>query len=438
VLTVVATWNATHFPWNQGFDAFQHAGYADYLMRRGEIPTFSTNGHWYLPPGFYGLAGSLDWVGQQLGLSEPHSRELVQLANVPLVVGAAVLTLALARLLWPGRPVLHLAALGLFVAVPIVARMAAMFAPETLALLLSTAALYLGAWMIVRRSFGIVRGLLLGALLGAGNLVRTQGLWTLAAILVVFVLAAISGYSGRRSIAAATLAVVVGAAATSGWWYVRQDRLYGSPLAFTHIAFLPGDVHARSGVGPQTLKKPVWRRRPLSFYVDPGLPQLFTSPQRPSFLGSGPAATYSELWGDWLDSWSGGGQPTKRELGVQNGIGLLPTLLALVGCVLIALEAFRRRLAGRSLARVLMPTLAVIGLVSYVYFTVEWPSPDGDVLKASYLLTTTPAWALAGGVALDRLGRRPPLQLAVLSLLGVSFLLDLRFLVFGRALGGLL
>jgi hypothetical protein len=85
-----------------------------------------------------------------------------------------------------------------------------------------------------------------------------------------------------------------------------------------------------------------------------------------------------------------------------------------------------------------MPTLAVIGLVFYVYFTVEWPSPDGDVLKASYLLTTTPAWALAAGVALDRLGRRPPLQLALLSLLGISFLLDLRFLVFGRALGGLL
>ena len=55
-----------------------------------------------------------------------------------------------------------------------------------------------------------------------------------------------------------------------------------------------------------------------------------------------------------------------------------------------------------------------LGHLGYLYFTVSYPTPDGDVLKASYMLTTAPAWALAFGYAFDWLagrgrpcGRRP-------------------------------
>ena len=57
----------------------------------------------------------------------------------------------------------------------------------------------------------------------------------------------------------------------------------------------------------------------------------------------------------------------------------------------------------RSPPRLAVALLPGLGLLGYLYFTVSYPTPDGDVLKASYMLTTAPAWALAFGYA-----RRPP------------------------------
>ena len=77
------------------------------------------------------------------------------------------------------------------------------------------------------------------------------------------------------------------------------------------------------------------------------------------------------------------------------------------------------------LPAVLLPGL---GLLGYLYFTVSYPTPDGDVLKASYMLTTAPAWALAFGYAVDRLPGR--LRVAVAALLAASALVALPFLLY--------
>ena len=75
----------------------------------------------------------------------------------------------------------------------------------------------------------------------------------------------------------------------------------------------------------------------------------------------------------------------------------------------------------------LLPGLGILG---YLYFTVSYPTPDGDVLKASYMLTTAPGWALGFGLACDRIaarGRGWALVLAVflvaLAVLSLPFLL---------------
>jgi hypothetical protein len=67
-------------------------------------------------------------------------------------------------------------------------------------------------------------------------------------------------------------------------------------------------------------------------------------------------------------------------------------------------------------------------LLGYLYFTVSYPTSDGDVLKASYMLTTAPAWALAFGFALDRLPNR--IRLVVAGVLAASALAALPFLVY--------
>ena len=83
-----------------------------------------------------------------------------------------------------------------------------------------------------------------------------------------------------------------------------------------------------------------------------------------------------------------------------------------------------RRLPAR-LPVALLPGLGILG---YLYFTISYPTPDGDVLKASYMLTTAPAWALAFGYALDRLPGR--LRLVIAAILAASALASLPFLLY--------
>ena len=53
----------------------------------------------------------------------------------------------------------------------------------------------------------------------------------------------------------------------------------------------------------------------------------------------------------------------------------------------------------RDPARLLVSLLPLAGLAGYLYFTVSYPTPDGDVLKPTYMLTTLGAWALCFGYA---------------------------------------
>ena len=121
------------------------------------------------------------------------------------------------------------------------------------------------------------------------------------------------------------------------------------------------------------------------------------------------------MWGDYFGVWRG-----RRPL--QSFLGLLPTLLALAGWLLLLARSLR---APPRLAAALLPGL---GLLGYLYFTVSYPTPDGDVLKASYMLTTAPAWALAFGYGLERLPRR--VRVVVAGVLAASALAALPFLVY--------
>ncbi len=171
---LIVTLNAWRYPWDNGYDAHEHAAYADYVVERGAIPTDRTNEHYYTPPGYYAVAGAIDELGIAIGLREPQQRKLVQLFNVPLVLATALLTFLLARLLWPERRLLQVAAAAFFAFTPVVVKTGAMFHPETLSLFLSTLGLYLAAWLIARGRLGWLPGLGLGAVLGAGQLVRSQ------------------------------------------------------------------------------------------------------------------------------------------------------------------------------------------------------------------------------------------------------------------------
>jgi hypothetical protein len=388
---LVTGWNAAKYPSGAGYDVEQHQQYADLLVHHGEIPGAGTRSEYYTPPGFYALAGVATVIGEHVHSGDPH--KLAQLLNWLVLLAAAGVVWLLARELFPGREWLQVATLGFFCFLPVVLRVGAMFHPEPLSLLLSSIALLLAARILGRRAYRTPLLLGCGVVLGLGQLVRAFSLWTFAAVVLAFLVA--------RAPWRALAVVVIATAVVASPWYIRQAVKYGNPV-FDRPA-------------PD---KPIYDRRPARFYVGLGLPDVFTDPVRPHFVNEAVPTTYSEVWGDYFGVWRG-----DRER--QSFLGLVPTALAVAGWIAL-LVASRRRPAR--LPAALLPAL---GLLGYLYFTVSYPTPDGDVLKASYMLTTAPGWALGFGLACDRIAARGrPWGLVLAATLAALALLSLPFFLY--------
>jgi hypothetical protein len=421
-LFAIAGWNEYWVAHYVGYDFQQHYDYAFDLVYSGHIPSSSNGGEYYTPPLFYAAFGAVMRFFWHFGASRPD--KVARALNVPMLVGTAVLVLMLARMLWPERKRLHLSALGFFVFLPVTMKTASMFHPEIMSLFLSTAAVTLAAHMLVRDDFRRRTAIGLGLALGAAQLVRAFTLWTFGTVLVVLLVAALMREAHRRRILAATAIAVATTTLVAGPWYVRQAILYSNPV-----------------FAQPTRQVPLWRRRPLAFYTALGLPLSLTDPIRPNFTNDALPTVYAEVWGDYFGSWIWGapGPPppnVKRQLSNQALIGLLPTLLAIGGVLGLLGSSLRRTMLRRRPARLLIALLPLAGITGFLYFTVSYPTPDGDVLKASYMLTTAPAWALGFGWAFNAL-TRDRLILAGLSLFFAScVLVDLGFLIFNTSLTG--
>jgi hypothetical protein len=384
---LVAGWNAYKYPSGAGYDVRQHREYADLLIHHGRIPGPETRSEYYTPPVFYALAGAATVVGEHVHGGDPH--KLGQVLNWLVLLATAAVLWLLARELFPRRPWLQLSALAFFCFLPVVVRVGAMFHPEPLSMLLCSVALLLATRMLGRGDHRWQLAVATGVALGLAQLVRAFSLWTLAAVVL--------GFAAARAWRQLFVIVAVAALVTAPW-YVRQAIEYGNPV-----------------FDRPTKQEAIWNRRPARFYVGLGLPKVVTDPIRPHFRNQAIPTTYSEIWGDYFGVWRG-----SRER--QSILGFLPTVLALVGwAVLLA----RSR---RSPARLPVALLPGLGILGYLYFTVSYPTPDGDVLKASYMLTTAPAWALAFGYAVDRLPGRA--RLVVASILAASALASLPFLLY--------
>ena len=134
--------------------------------------------------------------------------------------------------------------------------------------------------------------------------------------------------------------------------------------------------------------------------------------------------TYADIWGDWYGvfAWSNGGRarPSPAQNGwlvFQNVLGIVPTLLALGGWLVLLVPLARRR----DPPRLLVSLLPLAGIAGYLYFTVSFPTPDGDVLKPTYMLTTLGAWALCFAWLRRRSAtRRPRLVYGTLALIALA------------------
>jgi len=386
-LALIAGWNTYKYPSGAGYDVRQHEEYADLLIHEGKIPGPETRSEYYTPPLFYALAGAATVVGEHVHSGDPH--KLGQVLNWLVLLATAGVLWLLARELFPGRLWLQLSALAFFCFLPVVLRVGAMFHPEPLSMLLTAVALLLAARMLGRPDLRWQLAAATGVVLGLGQLVRAFSLWTFAAVVLALVVA-----RAWRPLAV----VVVATAIVASPWYIRQAVKYGDPI-----------------FDRPTKREAIWERRPAEFYVGLGLPDVFTDPIRPNFRNQAIPTTYSDVWGDYFGVWRG-------HRGPQSIIGLLPTVLAVAGWIVLLVRS--RRLP----ARFAIAVLPGLGLLGYLFFTVSYPTADGDVLKASYMLTTAPAWALAFGYAIDGLPGR--IRLVTAAVLAASELASLPFLLY--------
>jgi hypothetical protein len=126
----------------------------------------------------------------------------------------------------------------------------------------------------------------------------------------------------------------------------------------------------------------------------------------------------------------------RRQLEDQAVIGLLPTLLAIGGVLALLVASLRRPALQTRPAQLLVALLPLAGIAGFLYFTVSYPTPDGDVIKASYMLTTAPGWALGFGWAFGALTRDRLIRLGLLVFFAGCALVDLGLLLFNTGLTG--
>jgi len=408
---IVAVRNALVFPAIAGYDAREALDYANLVARDGELP--EQTGSYYTPPGFFAVGGVGILLGEELGMEHPE--RVGQLVNALAALGTVVLLLLLVRELWPGRPVLHIAALGFVVACPVVFKASAMFHPEPLALLFSTAAVLLAARMLVRRRYTILLGIGIGAALGAAQLVRAWSLWTVAVVLFVLCVALVVRPRERRALGRVLAVALVAAVAVPLPWYAYRASESSNPIFDRPQA----DV-------------PLWDRRPTGFFVSFGLPDVLNDPVKPSFHDRFAPLAYAEIWGDYFGVWhwnGSRGSPSEsehRELVTQSIVGVPFTLLALAGW--LALFAYSVRRPAREPALLLVTLLPAAALLGVLYFATAYPTTDGDTAKGSFMLTAVPAWAAGFGFAVDGIGRRfPRLLVPLAAILVLGAIGSLRF-----------
>jgi hypothetical protein len=408
-------WDVFHYDWLRSYDAWASSLYADSIQRHHALPTAATSDVWHNPPLFYAIAAVIQPHAGWLGI-EPH--KAVQLVSVFCGLAVVVLSMLVARELFPESRWVQLGTLLGVAATPVLLRGSIMYHPEPLATALATGGLFLAVRAACRgwtRRLGAAAGLLLGL----ANLTRT---WALAEAVAVAVIVAVAWLRSRDAGARRFLACfVVVLVVLSAPWYVRQTVRYGNPFAFSKpdpYQWLP------SG-------------RPVSFFTTLDAKDVFTNPYQPTYANVLLPVVYTDWWGDYsryfhvpqTETDAPAKLPSRYRgpMVLQSVVGVLPTLAALAALVGLAFAAVRTRSAALGIAL----GAGVLVLASFVAFLVHYPKRDGDNIKALYVLDVVPLFGLCVGWSSDWLRRHSSRVVlgAVLAWIVVTGAYDVSFLI---------
>jgi hypothetical protein len=267
--------------------------------------------------------------------------------------------------------------------------------------------------------------LTLGLAVGLGLATRLSFVFIIVALLLGTAVAA-TDVSIRRIVPWRRIAYVAAAvvAIALPWAAYRAIVQHGGPLNKT------GDL-INSALHPRQHLLSDWMTTHSQFFHVSG--EVFTKPWRSNFKNQAASETYVEMWGDWLGNfaWSSyspepspDAQPILKD---QSYIGLLPTLLAVAGWLMLLARSVTSRRALAPLA--LVPLIAVGG---YLYRSYIALTHDGDLLKALYAVNSAPVWAVCFGLASAWLASKSHLaRYGMVILFAIFAVLELRFTMYG-------
>jgi hypothetical protein len=400
------SWDVAHYDWLRGYDAYANSLYSDVIRLHHRLPTTTETDVWHTPPLFFALAALV------------HSHRAMQFLDGASALAVAVFAGLIARELFPRSRLTQVAALAFAALTPVLTRTAVMYHPEPLAAALAAAGLYVIVRTLERRRHVLRGGSVAGLLFGLAILTRT---WAIAPAGACFLGLVLFAWLERelRHVYGAALMVGVVLILTLPW-FVHQARAHGSPFAFNRPA----------------PKERFFSRRPASFYLSLDVGAVLSHPYAPNFANHLLPVLYTDWWGDYWRYFdipyenisSPPSLPPRYEQPRvrQSYVGIAPTLLGVAGFVGVAWAALRRRSPA-----LLVLTLAIVLLgIQFLVFQIAYPHPDGDTIKAAYLLNAVAPLAVCAAYALGWVSRAGRLvTVALLSLLVYAAVLDISFLV---------
>jgi 4-amino-4-deoxy-L-arabinose transferase-like glycosyltransferase len=420
---------------NGGIDSPAYASYAGYLASHHSLPPPASETYEYQAPPLYEVvATGAQWVGKKVesspvelgarGIGDAMWLALVgaaaalmtassrrrRIAGTALLVGAAVwalddafalvraqpwsagrlisfaeslaligLTAAIAHELWPQSPRRVIGAAAFSLAYPIVFRLGVLFHPEmTLAFL--TAFAILVVLRAERRNWPAKHGLLVGVLCGLGALTRQSAVVVVVSLLLA---AALAGRKRARGFVAAAVGAIV---LVAGPWWGYAYHAWGNPLQ-------------------GNLERPGFmlvHGEPVSRFISFPIVSVILHPYRPHLENRLLPQLHADLWSDWFGAihsfWTGQSHLAVVTASTQSGLGLVGDLLGVGGLAAFGVPAVvrlaRRRPEGRDFGFALLALLAALAFAAFVAQIVRYPQVQGDEIKASYLLFTTPCWSV--------------------------------------------
>ena len=417
-----------------GIDSGEHLAYAQYLDAHGRIPSKAENYEYSTPPLFHVLAigaehgvsavpsaalelpwnaatralwlllvaagvvaltsarrrvriggtaalglGALWGLDEAVSLAKSEPWSAGRLIALACGTGLVFVTGLIARELWPAHVGRAVAAGAFAAAYPVVYRMSVLFHPEAPFAFLC-ALTFLVLLRSARLGWPLRLGWVLGALCGAAALTRQP------AVLVICCLLAAALWLGRREARGFLLRAALVTVLLAGPWWGYAYHRWHNPL--------------QSNLAPRASL--MMGSQPLSFYFGVPLASLVLHPYRPDFSDELLPKLHAELWSDWFGGIHDRLHPTraaKITASTQSVLGFFADALAIGGLALLAIPASIRVLRRRGLSRAdvglaLLALVAVAAFAGFVTTLIRFPQHDDDPIKSSYLLFTTPCWAV--------------------------------------------